>query len=359
VEQNQPLFDHSQLQERLRKTLLKALSGTSTPGVSTAILLDGEPLFISAAGFRDLEKMTPLEQQDRFYIYSTTKSLIATMILRLVEGEYLQLDTPAQDYLPQLDLDKPVTLRQLLNHTGGVPDYGCLTAYFEDLKADPKHPWDSRRFLAETLSKGLLFEPGEGWAYSNIGYLLLRQVIEWVLNTSLRKAFYEHFFIPLGLNSFVAQNLADAHVLTPGYSALFSPDKSLHDVRALYHPGWVSHGVVIAAASDLASINDAIFSGQLLGPKSRAAMLEAIPVQVKHSLFQQPGYGLGVMIDTASRFGIMAGHGGGGPGYSAGFVHLPDVHGRRITAAALANCDQSDLGLQVAFELAESVAASL
>jgi D-alanyl-D-alanine carboxypeptidase len=360
VEQNQPLLDHPQLQQRLMQTLHQALAGTITPGISAAVLLDGEPLFISAAGFRDIEKTIPLEPIDKFYIYSTTKSLIATVILRMTEAGHVQLDAPVQVYLPQLGLEKQVTLRQLLNHTGGVPDYGSLPAYFEALKADPKHPWDSNRFRAETLSNGLIFEPGQGWAYSNIGYLLLRQVIERVLDTTLRTAFNEHIFVPLGLSeSFVAKNLTDAHALTPGYSTIFSSDNNMEDVRAVYHPGWVSHGVVIAAASDLASINDAIFSSRLLGPESRAAMLEAIPVQVKHPLFQQPGYGLGVMIDMASQFGILAGHGGGGPGYSAGVVHLPDVHGRRITAAALANCDQGELGLQAAFQLAAEVAGSV
>jgi D-alanyl-D-alanine carboxypeptidase len=359
VEQDQPLIDHPRLQQRLSQTVQQTLAGSISPGISAAVLLDGESLFISAAGYRDIEKTTPLEPQDKFYIYSTTKSLIAAVILRLVEGGRIDLDAPVQVYLPQLGLDKPVTLRQLLNHTGGVPDYGGLVAYFEALKADPKHPWNSDRFLTETLSQGVLFEPGQGWAYSNIGYLLLRQVIEKLLGKSLRTALQEQLFAPLGLsNSFVAENLEDARALTPGYSAIFSPNKRLEDVRALYHPGWVSHGVVISTASDLASVNDEIFSGRLIDLERRAAMLEAVPVQVEHPLFQQPGYGLGVMIDTASQFGILAGHGGGGPGYSAGAIHLPDVHGRRITAAALANCDQGDLGLQAAFQLAREVAGS-
>jgi D-alanyl-D-alanine carboxypeptidase len=346
--------------QELTQTVEHALATTGTPGASVALLLDGQPVFTAGIGFRDLDETTNLDAQARFYSYSVTKSLIAAVLLRLVQRGSIELDEAVQTYLPQLALDMPVTIRQLLNHTGGIPDYGGLPAYFEALKADPKHPWSAGQFLTETLSQGLLFEPGQGWAYSNIGYLLLRQVIERVLLKSLRAALHEHLFAPLGLSdSFVAENIEDAQLLTPGYSAVFSPDESLKDVRALYHPGWVSHGVVIASALDLARMFDSILSGQSIDRERRAEMLEAIPVQVKHPLFQQPGYGLGVMIDTGSRWGLMVGHGGGGPGYSAGMIHLPDVRGRRITSAALANSDQGDLGLQVAFQMAERVAGSV
>jgi D-alanyl-D-alanine carboxypeptidase len=64
------------------------------------------------------------------------------------------------------------------------------------------------------------------------------------------------------------------------------------------------------------------------------------------------------MIDRASRFGIMAGHGGGGPGYSAGALTLPDARGHRITSIALANSDHDDLGLQIAFSNAMAIGES-
>jgi hypothetical protein len=165
-------------------------------------------------------------------------------------------------------------------------------------------------------------------------------------------ALREHIFTPLGLASpFVAQSLDDARQLTPGYSRLFAPDEGMGDVRARYHPGWVSHGVVISTALDLARALDGLLSGSLLSAASRAAMLQAVDVPVQHPLFGRPGYGLGLMIDQGSRYGMLAGHGGGGPGYAAGVLYLPDANGRRITSAALANSDQGDAGLRAAFDL--------
>lgn len=330
---------------------IDALLGKNTPGANVALLLDGEIAGIAGAGYIDRKEKTMIKPSARFPIYSITKSLIATVILQLVEEGRLGLDEAVQATLPDLALTTPVTLRQLLNHTGGLPDYGALPAYFDAIRADSTHPWSADDFLAATLPGGLIFAPGTGWAYSNIGYLLLRRVIETRLQTSLRAALRERIFVPLGLeDTDVAESLEDMQALTPGYSLFFSPDQ-LQDVRARYHPGWVSHGVVCSTALELAQMLDAILSGRLLNAESRAAMLDAVDVPVQHPFFRKPAYGLGLMVDQESAMGVLAGHGGGGPGYAAGALSIVDAHGRRITCAALANSDRDDLALNLAFDV--------
>jgi D-alanyl-D-alanine carboxypeptidase len=174
------------------------------------------------------------------------------------------------------------------------------------------------------------------------------------LDTPFAAALQERIFDPLGFErSQAVQSLEDAQgLLVPGYSAFFSGG-GLEDMHKKYHPGWVSHGVVISTAGELIRMFDGILAGSLLSPASRAAMLEATEVPVQHPLFRSPGYGLGLMIDRNSPWGVIAGHGGGGPGYAAGALHLADAHGRRITTAALVNCDRGDLGLRLAFALLE------
>ena len=78
-------------------------------------------------------------------------------------------------------------------------------------------------------------------------------------------------------------------------------------------------------------------------------MLEPTLVPGDYAPFRQPAYGLGVMIDALSPYGLVAGHGGGGPGYSIGAFHFADVNGRSVTSVVLANRDQDDIGLQIAF----------
>jgi D-alanyl-D-alanine carboxypeptidase len=110
--------------------------------------------------------------------------------------------------------------------------------------------------------------------------------------------------------------------------------------------------VVIATPVEVAQILSALFSGELTSAEGCAALMTTVDVPVNHPFFQQPAYGLGIMVDRHSRYGLLAGHGGGGPGYSAGALHLPDVHGRQLTTVVLANCDRDGLGLELAFSLA-------
>lgn len=346
-----------ELRHSLAQSVRQLLADAGAPGAGLALLLDGQPLLVAAAGYRDLERTVAITSAAQFYLYSLTKSLLAAAILQLVAPGRLALDTPVQAYLPQVSLAAPVTVRQLLNHTGGIPDYSDLPSYYEAVKARPAHPWTPGEFLAATLPRGLDFAPGQAWRYSNVGYLLLRQLLERVTGGSLQAALTHHIFAPLGLQqTFVAASLADARSLAPGYSQFFSPDGSLQDIAPLYHPGWVSHGLVISTAPETARMFDALFAGRLLSPQLLAEMLVPILVPDQHPLFRQPAYGLGLMIDTQSKYGVMAGHGGGGPGYSAGALHFTGVNGRRITSVALANRDQPDLGLNLAFTMATLLA---
>lgn len=348
---------NTELQQRLNEVVLQALLAADTPGAAVALILDGQPILKAGIGFRDLHHKAVLDPDALVYIYSVTKPLLATAMLLLVSQGRLELDTPVQTYLHDLPLDALVTVRQLLNHTAGLPDYGGMRAYFDALKADPSHPWTSDEFLQKTLPLGLRFIPGQGWSYSNIGYLILRRLIERETNSSMRVALQELIFRPLSLQrTFVAETLENAQCLTPAYSKFFSPDDLLLDVTHLYHPGWVSHGVIVSTASELARIFEALFTNQLLSLALLSTMLDFVHVPGQHPLFTQQMYGLGLMIDPQSRYGQIAGHGGEGPGYSTAALHFSNVTGHRVTSVALVNREQHDLGMRIAFSLVDVLA---
>ncbi len=333
------------------------LEQAGAPGATIAVLVDGEPLLVDGEGYGDLDRTVPLPADAACYIYSISKTVIAALVLQLVEQGRVVLDAPLQRYLPLPALYAPVTIRQLLEHTAGLPDYGALDSYNADLRADPGRPWTASEYLEHTLPLGLRFVPGEGWGYSNIGYLLLKLLLEQQTGHSFAALVDERVVAPLGLRyTLVAESLADARRLTPAFSAYFRDDGGLEDVAPRYHPGWVSHGVLISTAAELARIVDAIFDGRLVQPSSLSRMLAGVPVGGEHHLFRRPCYGLGLMIDPVSDFGTVAGHGGGGPGsgYSTGALCAPDLGGRRVVAVALANRDVPDLGLELAFRLLRS-----
>jgi D-alanyl-D-alanine carboxypeptidase len=333
------------------------LEAATAPGAAVSLLVDGAPLVEAGLGFQDLARTTPLPHDARFYLYSVTKTLIAAALLQHVASSRLELDRPIQEYLPDLSLPAPVATRQLLNHSAALPDYGALPAYKDAVRQHPDQPWSVEQFLQVARQ---MESPAPAWHYSNAGYLILRLLLEKLSGRSLREALQEQLFTPLKLqHTFVAESLADAATLTPGYSGFFDPDGEPADMSGRYHPGWVAHGVVISTALETACLMHAILADDLLPRAQRAEMAEPVVLPFEHTLFQQPAYGLGVMIDAASPYGLLLGHAGGGPGYATAALCYPDVDGRSITAVALANDDASDLGLAIAHRLATAVAEEL
>jgi len=200
-------------------------------------------------------------------------------------------------------------------------------------------PWSFERFAAETFDEGLWFEPGESWSYSNPGYMLLKRVAEDVTGASFGALISERIVRRLGLQrTFVAESIDDLAPLAPGTSSELSPDGAPRDVRSHYHPGWVSHGVVASIASELVRFFDALFRGELLSRHSLEQMMNLVAVprdsaeQDLASRRGKPSYGLGLMADPESPWGLVAGHNGGGPCYSASAFHAFDLDGASVCA---------------------------
>jgi D-alanyl-D-alanine carboxypeptidase len=279
------------------------------------------------------------DAEPAFLAYSITKTFTATLILALCEDGRLGLDDRLDRWFPRIAGADRISLRQLLNHTGGIPDYGGSRAYHQAVRCSPSSPWSLERFAAETFDKGLWFEPGQGWAYSNPGYMLLRRIAEEVSGAPYRALVAERIARPLGLRrTFVAESIDDLAQLAPGTSSALSPDGAPRDVRAHYHPGWVLHGVVASTASELARFLDGLFGGALLSRQSLAQMTALVAVPAEHSSEpdptsrRKPSYGLGLMGDPASPWGLVLGHKGGGPCYSASAFHAFDLGGATVCA---------------------------
>jgi D-alanyl-D-alanine carboxypeptidase len=264
-----------------------------------------------------------------FLAYSITKIFLATLVLQLCEQGRLTLDDRLARWFPHIASADRISIRQLLNHTSGIPDYGGLSAYHEAVRTASSTAWPFERFAAETFDKGLWFEPGDGWAYSNPGYMLVKRIAEDVAGDSFRDLLASRIAGPLELpRTFVAESLQDLASLAPGTSRQLSPDGEPRDVREHYDPGWVSHGVVASTSSDLVRFLDRLFSGPFLSAESLEQMTTwvALPGDPPPNV-GQASYGLGLMADTASPFGPLLGHNGGGPCYGASAFHAAGLNG--------------------------------
>lgn len=328
-------------------------------GASIALILDGQP-WSTGIGYETREGEERLDPSARFSIYSVSKVVIAAIVVKLAESGALSLGDSIGARVPGLPFGTPISIRQALNHTGGFPDYGGLADYHKAVRDRPETPWTSDEFLERTAVGGLLFAPGQGWCYSNIGYMLLRLMIERVTALSFKDAVRHYLSNPIGLQAFtVVESLGDISALTPGYSTLMDPDEPPTNITPRYHPGWVSNGLVASTALDLARFVDLLFAGSVIGRGSLNAMLTAEPVGETHPWMTAPSYGLGLMVDPANRFGRVAGHTGGGPGYSTAAYHFSDVAGHRVSSVALVNRDGSDIATDTVFSLVGRVAKAL
>ena len=253
-----------------------------------------------------------------FLVYSITKTFIACLLLQLAEAGRLDLDAPVTHLwrgapLPPAFTDA-VTTRRLLNHTAGVPDYGGLPEYHAQVRQQPDRPWTTDEFTQATLAQAWTVPMPARFAYSNPGYMVLRQLLEAVGERPWQVQLAERVCRPLGLTrTTVATGLADLLPLAPGLSRLIEGDEPI-DVRGRYHPGWVSHGVIASTASEVTHFLQALFTGRLLRAHSLAAMVETVPVGQVGGRWRQPAYGLGLMIDPGMPLGTVRGHNGGGPG---------------------------------------------
>jgi D-alanyl-D-alanine carboxypeptidase len=284
-----------------------------------------------------------LDEEPAFLAYSITKVFTSTLMLLLQQEGRISLDAPVGRWNPSVAEAGRMSLRQLLNHTAGIPDYGGLRSYHEAVRSSAKEPWPPRRFAAETYEKGLLFEPGADWAYSNPGYMLLREIAEEVSGESYATLIAGWIARPLGLQrTFVAERPGDLLSLAAAPSTLLSADGHPVDTREAYHPGWVSHGVVVSTPSEIVHFLRAISGVGLLTPRSLREMTTFVPVPQSFVperegplRWRQPVYGLGLMGDLESPWGVLWGHNGGGPGYHASAFHAPALRGRAVTACAM------------------------
>jgi len=271
-----------------------------------------------------------------FPIYSITKTLTAICVLRLAEIGRLRLVDPARRWLPDVSIPTPVTLTHLLRHSSGLRDYGPIPEYHEAVRGHPEQPWTRQQFLDAVLPLGMLFPPGEGFSYSNVGYMLLIDTLERVTGQTFAEVVNDFVIKPLGLqHTFVLEEVNDLMRCVPGFGSEVTSDGQVVDVRGRYHPGWCAPRLIASTAEDVTCVFDKLIAGDLLEPDTLTQMLTLSP------LSDQPDEnhmgGMGVYEDLSSRWGRNYHHGGGGPGYNLCATVYPETPLGRISIAVFVN----------------------
>jgi D-alanyl-D-alanine carboxypeptidase len=318
------------LGQKLQAALDAAVAspGTNWPGAVLYVSAPGLGTWSGAAGLGDVETKTPMRPNDRFRAGSLIKPFIATVVLQLVEEGYFGLDDPIDKLLPaevagKITNSDQITVRMLLNHTGGVPEF--MDGAGPQIIAHPDKVWTAEEFVDFVAGQQPSFAPGKGQRYSNTDYLLLGMIIEKATGRPWREEVRQRIIEPL--------NLKDTLLPAPEETAL--PGDHAHgyadfgngmfdatDMVTASVVGAAGGQSLVTTAPDLATFIDALLAGRLFKKAGTLdqmlTFVEFSPDQAESAVVKE--YGLGLMKASYGGDLIGIGHAGDTEGGYSGFV---------------------------------------
>ena len=268
-------------------------------------------------------------------IGSNTKTFVAVVVMQLVQEGKVGLDEPIETYLPGLikgeGIDgSKITVRQLLQHTSGLPDFDETLVGTTDVFQYRHHYVTPRDVLDSALSKPAQFEPGAQWKYTNTNYLVLGMLVERVSQRPVGEQIDERIVKKLGLSHtyFPAQGEEKIRGTHPrGYH--LNADGKLEDITEM-DPAWGwAAGAMVSTPSELNTFFQAVFDGRLLTQASIDEMKKGVDMGSGGGV-----YGLGLIGTPLSCGGTSWGHGGDIAGYHTRGGVGPD--GTAVTVAVTA-----------------------
>ncbi|MEY9942038.1 serine hydrolase domain-containing protein [Streptacidiphilus sp. MAP5-3] len=293
------------------------------PPGAIVVLRSDERTIVVRTGTSDVESGRLPRAGDHMRIASVAKAFSGAVALRLVSCGLLSLDDTISKRLPDLPADwGRVTLRQLLQHTSGLPDFSRAPAFGNILRKDPHHRFDSRRLLQFVADKPLNFTPGSRYAYSNSDNIAVALMAEAVTHQRYETLLDELVYEPLELDdTSLPAGFTLPRPYLHGYAVTATGPE---DVSTLFGNSgvWASGGVV-STPRDLATFVAAYAAGHLVSPSVRRQQRMFIDGNS-----EPPGPGRNeaglAIFRYATRCGVVYGHTGNTPGYTQLAVATPD-----------------------------------
>ena len=292
-----------------------------------------------AVGKGNLEtgEAPPLDGEVR--IGSNTKTFVAVVIMQLVQEGKITLDEPIETYLPGLlhgeGIDgAKITVRQLLQHTSGLPEYTDTVPGETDIFQIRDNYYSTRDLLDVALSKPAAFEPGSQFKYTNTNYIVLSLLAEKVTHRPLAEQITKRIIEPLGLTHTYLPGPGEENIRgTHPHAYTRNNQGQLEDITRQDPSAAGGAGAMISTPSELTKFLQATFNGTLLNQDSITEMKKTVEAS---DLIGVPGsgYGLGIFSMPLSCGGEAWGHSGGIPGYGSYNMVGPDGTAMALTVTA-------------------------
>ncbi|WP_171045117.1 serine hydrolase domain-containing protein [Pseudoalteromonas rubra] len=336
--------------------LLVGLVSDFIPGVSVYVETPNGG-YAASAGYADLDTLSTMTGESRIPNGSAGKKLVGLLAAILDDKQLLSLDEPVLPWVPEdmagrIQHLEFMTLRQLLNHSAGIVEYNDVGEldFIRAQLADKVHRKGNRFALQFVLDQSPYFEPGEGFAYSNSGYVLAGMVIENKLKQPLGRLLHEHVLEPLGLTeTFVKGHDSAADDVASGYffnmdePDFVLPYRQRYNTKQLIVNTALADAPIAASARDMAKLLKAIIVK--VQPVNERIYRNMVGEESLHTARWLPSfmdgalyYGLGVMVEKHED-GVLYHHGGNEFGYITQSVYLAE---QDVAIGLIANCGAQD-----------------
>ena len=314
------------------------MEASKAPGISAAVVQNGEFVWSAGFGMADLEGSVPATSKTLYRIGSISKPITATAAMMLWERGKLDLDAQVQKYCPQFPQKQwPITTRELLGHLGGIRYYNVPETPYYESESDPEV--GNVRHFDDGIDGGLTFfasdplmaQPGTHFRYSTQGYTLIGCAIEGASGRKYTDAVRENVLVPAGM---LQTRPDDRFAIIPLRTRFYSKDRSGAVINAelLDSSYKIPGGGWLSSAPDLARFEVAILNNQLVKSATRDTMWNE---QMPSDGLGRMAYGLGWQLGATD--GIKdVGHGGSQQGASAMMLIAPDA---RAGVVVLSNSD--------------------
>ncbi len=278
--------------------IFRPLASAGTPGLAVLVIKDGRTVFRRGYGTADLRTGAAITPETNFRLASFTKQFTAAAIMLLAKDGKLRYDDPLSRFFPDFPAyGRNITVRQLLTHTGGLPDYEDIYAkQFPPGTPDDKIPQlkDADVLKLEEEQSAPAFPAGSRWRYSNSGFAVLAMIVEKVSGESFGDFLAQRIFQPLGMRHTIAYEKGKNEVSQrafgyrkDGNGWAFSDQSPTSAV--------LGDGGVYSSLDDLAKWDRALARHTLL---SAAEMKPALkPVDVPDDKGKPAPYGFGWFLD--------------------------------------------------------------
>lgn len=323
----------------LTNLLISKLNELEIPSMQVAIKINDE-LYDYNIGTIDYDRTKNVSVNNVYKIGSVTKIFTSTLILKLAEEGYFNLDETINEWFPDVPNSESITIRSLLNHTSGIYNYTENFVLQCTVLLNSKKVWNEEELYKYILKGKPSFKPGEGHRYSNSNYVLLGLLCEKVTDKQYEELLHEKIIDYLNLeNTYILPYDKTPEKLVEGYDRDVIP-LGINKIKTL-NTSWssmaYSAGAIVSNCNDLINFLDSLLSESIISNKYLEDMMNFIEC-TDEDITVQTGYGLGLRrfeIDD----NILIGHTGTIPGYGGLLMHNID---RNYSIAVLANISYLD-----------------